>query len=483
MWHFLYEHLNIVAILLAIPPAIFASSHAILWKRDVRAAFAWAVFSLAIPYIGPLFYWLFGINRIQRKAIRLRKKKARPDFPSKTGKYNRFALPECFGKEDEYFYPLINVVGELTKLPPLSNNKIQPLFNGDEAYPEMFKAIEQAEHSISLLTYIFDNDRAGKKFREHLNNAKKRGVEIRILIDDMGRRYSWSPINSLLEEDGIPTALFMPTYHPWKMKFINLRNHRKILVVDGKIGFTGGMNIREGNLLKMNPESPIQDIHFKLEGPIVSHLQETFATDWAYTTGEVLDSEIWFPSIVSQGKTLARGISDGPDKSIDLIRWTILGALSTAQKSIRIITPYFLPDQTLITSLNLAAMRGVKVEIILPEESNLKTVQWASTAMLWQVLQYGCHVYLSPPPFDHSKLMVIDESWTLLGSANWDPRSLRLNFEFNVEAYDKELAKKLHAELGARIKKSREITHQEVNSRSLPVRLRDGLFRLMTPYL
>ena len=267
------------------------------------------------------------------------------------------------------------------------------------------------------------------------------------------------------------------------MKFINLRNHRKILIVDGEIGFTGGLNIREGNLLELKTDYPIQDLHFRLEGPIVAHLQEVFADDWAYTTEETLDSDIWFPHITPKGEILARGLSGGPDQNFDVLRWTILGALSTARRSIRIVTPYFLPDQTLITSLNLAAMRGVKIEILLPEKGNLKTVQWASTATLWQVLQHGCRIYLTPPPFDHTKLMVVDQVWTLFGSANWDPRSLRLNFEFNVEAYDKKLATSLHQMLGERIKNAREITHQEVNARPLHIRIRDGIFRLFTPYL
>ena len=214
MWHYLHEYIGILAIIFAIPPALFASGHAILWKRDVRASFAWAVFAGVIPYFGPLFYWLFGINRIQRKATRLRKRKIRPQFPSKTGKYTQFSLPESFQGGENSIYALSNVVGELTDRLLLSGNSIHPLFNGDKAYPEMCQAIDSATKSIALLTYIFDNDRAGKMFRDALNRAKARGVEIRVLIDDMGRRYSWHAINTPLEEDGIPTALFMPTHHP-----------------------------------------------------------------------------------------------------------------------------------------------------------------------------------------------------------------------------------------------------------------------------
>jgi len=160
-----------------------------------------------------------------------------------------------------------------------------------------------------------------------------------------------------------------------------------------------------------------------------------------------------------------------------------LGALACAQKSVRIVTPYFIPDQGLISALDVTALRGVKVEILLPEASNLALVQWASTAQLWQVLARGCRVYFTPPPFDHSKLMVVDDGWALFGSSNWDARSLRLNFEFGVECYDAALAAQLNALIEQKLARAREVTSAELNGRSLPVKLRDGIARLAAPYL
>jgi cardiolipin synthase len=168
---------------------------------------------------------------------------------------------------------------------------------------------------------------------------------------------------------------------------------------------------------------------------------------------------------------------------VDKIVLTILGAIGCARHTVDIVTPYFLPEQPLITALGVAAMRGVAVNIILPEKNNLRFVQWACMAQLWQVLQRDCRVWLSPPPFDHSKLMVVDGVWSFIGSANWDPRSLRLNFEFNVECYDRDLAGKLTGLIHAKRAVSREITLKEVDSRSIPIRLRDGISRLMLPYL
>jgi cardiolipin synthase len=160
-----------------------------------------------------------------------------------------------------------------------------------------------------------------------------------------------------------------------------------------------------------------------------------------------------------------------------------LGALAIARHSIRIVTPYFLPDQALVSALNLAALRGVQVDIILPARSNLPFLRWASRAMWWQVLEHGCRIWLTPPPFDHSKLMLVDGCWVLLGSANWDPRSLRLNFEFNVECYDQELAARVHDLIEAKRLSAHLVTLQEMDARPLAARLRDGVARLLMPYM
>jgi cardiolipin synthase len=160
-----------------------------------------------------------------------------------------------------------------------------------------------------------------------------------------------------------------------------------------------------------------------------------------------------------------------------------VGALAAAQKSVRLMTPYFLPDDAVCQALDVAAMRGVQVDIVLPAHNNLELVGWASTAMLWQVLGRGCNVWMSPPPFDHTKLMVVDGAWAMFGSGNWDERSMRLNFEFNVETYDRDLASRLEAHIAGVIARSTRKTLAEVDGRSLPVRLRDGIARLFSPYL
>jgi len=231
-------------------------------------------------------------------------------------------------------------------------------------------------------------------------------------------------------------------------------------------------------------KNAVQDLHFRVEGPLVAQLQAAFANDWAFTTGEVLHGETWFPEPRSTGRgVIARVITDGPDADFETLRLTLLAALAEAQTSVQILTPYFLPDPALITALNLAALRGVRVDIVLPAKNNLPFVHWASRAMWWQMLERGCRIWLTPPPFDHSKLMIVDGHWVLLGSANWDTRSLRLNFELNVECYGREFAHEMTAVLGKKLSGAREVTKAEVDGRALPAKLRDAAARLFSPFL
>lgn len=469
-----WPHLTVVYIL----AALVASGHALLHKRDSRAAALWIGIIWLAPVLGPILYVVLGINRIRRHAAAL-------------GVHNVISrpVPENFGEpeplEAEHLKMLARVVSRVVAQPLMPGNTIRPLVNGDEAFPAMLAAIESARRTISLCTYIFDNDASGREFVSALGRAVKRGVQVRVLVDAAGARYSWPSIMHKLQREKIPCARFLPSslLAPWRVATINLRNHRKVLVVDGRMGFSGGINIRRGNVLAQKSRRPIQDLHFRVEGPAVVQLQEAFANDWAFTTKEVLEGDDWFPGSSESGQVVARVITDGPDIDFDKLRWTLLSALAEAQSSVQIVTPYFLPDAAIITALNLASLRGVRVDIVLPAKSNLPFVDWASRAMWWQVLERGCHLWLTPPPFDHSKLMIVDGHWVLIGSANWDVRSLRLNFELNIECYGRDFAGEMEKIVQGKLKGAREIGLNEVDSRAVAVKLRDAATRLFAPFL
>ncbi len=459
-----------------------ASSHVILHKRDTRSAIAWVGLIWLAPILGAILYTWLGINRIHRRARILRQR-----HPLPIGFANDRACPyQSPGGRlpfENNLCSLARLIERVSGQTLQPGNRVTVLDANTPCYPVMLEAIEQATSSVSLATYIFDNDRAGQAFLDALARAVARGVEVRVLIDGVGIRYSWPSIAGPLRRAGIRFARFLPQLVPWSFPYSNLRNHRKIMVVDGRIGFTGGMNIREGHWLDLHPSHPIQDLHFRIAGPVVAQMQDVFAEDWFFCTDETLDGERWFPTIEPVGNVHSRGIPDGPDIDFEKLRLSLLGALACAQSSVRIVTPYFLPDAALITAMGIAALRGVEVDVVLPSENNLRLVQWASTAMLWQILEHGCRVWLSPPPFDHTKLMVVDGAWTLLGSTNWDPRSLRLNFEFNLECYDRELAGKLETLIQNKIRQASSLTQKDVDGRSLPRKLRDGVARLLSPYL
>jgi cardiolipin synthase A/B len=459
-----------IAVLIA---ALMAAGHAVIYKRDSRSASIWVLVIMALPAAGPVLYFLMGINRVQRRAARLRRAIVR----------HRTAPPSVAAQPGGHLAPLARLVGQVVKRPLLTGNSIAVLVDGAEAYPAMLQAIDSAGSSIALASYIFNGDGIGEQFVAALARAAKRGVAVRVLVDDVDARFSWSSACKPLRRAGIPVGVFNPPIVPARLNHFNLRNHRKILVVDGALGFTGGMNIDKRYWRPEAPAEAFRDLHFRLRGPVVAQLAEVFADDWQFSTDEALRGAPWFVPLEAAGPCIARIIEAGPDEGLESLRWAIVGGLDAAQRSVRVLTPYFIPDSALITALNAAALRGIEVDIVLPATSDLPHVHWAAFGQLWQVLDHGCRVWTSSGPFDHSKLMVVDGAWTLLGSANWDARSLRLNFELNAECYSVELGAHMDGLVQARINAARPITLADMDARSLPVKLRDGTARLFAPFL
>lgn len=447
----------------AVVASLSASVHILLFKRHTRAAMGWLGVVWLSPGLGVMLYAVLGINRLRRIQGATAARLAREPEPQD---------PEV---EPPHLEALARLVRRVSRRTLRAGNKIELLENGEVAYPAMLAAIDGAQESVSLAMYILDTDREGFRFLDALERAMKRGVQVRVLIDGLGARYSW-PRSSIriLRARGVPVAPFSWSIAPSRIPTLNLRNHRKALVVDGRVGFTGGMNIRA---------HAMRDLMVRVTGPVVRDLQRVFAEDWALATDEILDESLWFPASTETGGVLARVLPDGPDGDLGVASWTLFGALATARESVRIATPYFLPEEELEAALKTTAMRGVRVDLLIPEHSNLRYMDWAARAELGGLIDRGVRVWLAPGPFDHSKLMIVDDAWTRVGSTNWDPRSLRLNFELDLEAYDRDLATRAIAVFEGRKADARALTSRELADRGLLARLRDRTIWLFRPYL
>jgi len=457
--------------------AVGVTAHALLNKRDVRGAFGWIGVVWLSPLVGPVLYYVFGINRVNRKMTRI----SRDIVPR--------AIPE---RGPEAVMPThlppniatINAVAiRATGRPLTGGNAIQVFRGGDEAYPAMLRAIREAQTSIALSSYIFRRDRVGKAFVEALAEAKARGIEIRVLVDGIGSGYFYSAIVGRLRKAGIQTARFMHDFLPWRMSFINLRNHKKLLIIDGTYAFMGGLNLGDENVRRFHRPRPVDDVHFRIDGPVVHQFMVTFAEDWRFATSELLTGPIWWPDIEDCDGCLARAVSSGPDEDFGKIEAIWAAAVGQATERLRIVTPYFLPDGHLMASVMLAALRGVKVELIIPQRTDHVWLDWAMRSHLgfYPVPELDC--YATPAPFDHAKLVTVDGRWCSVGSPNWDLRSMRLNFEVLLECYDGRTVALVDELIDERIARAEPLSLPGLAHRPLLVRLRDAAARLMLPYL
>lgn len=468
---------EIAWLLLAVSVAI----HAIMYKRDHKGAALWIFLAFSFPIIGAWFYWVFGINRIERRATKRLGGRERPfALPTTIGD---FAVQKSNRESIGHLVSLASITDRITKMPLLAGNAVTPLHNGERAYPAMLEAIASAQTSVTLASYIFDWDEVGRKFADALAEAAGRGVKVHVLVDGIGALTNFSRMGRRLLKSNVEVEAFAPLRFPFGRLRFNLRNHRKILVVDGQIGFTGGMNISHKHLLEQPTEDRVEDLHFEMRGPVVAQLQQAFVDDWYLACERMLEGDAYFPELPRAGEALCRGISSGPDETLDNIHWAILAALAAAQKEVVLVTPYFVPTESLVSAMSMAALRGVDVKIILPSHVDHPFMRWAADAYLWQVLEHGVRVFHRPPPFVHTKLMVVDHTWVLVGSSNLDPRSFRLNFEFNVEIYDNTLATQLAIWLAEVFRNSEELSLARVDRRPRLHRFRDGFVRLFSSWL
>ena len=478
--------LEVLALLVAHALSWFVAVHALLHKRDPRAALAWIAAVLFLPLVGAVLYFSMGISRADSRAAKLMARAV-----ASAGIYRRrlsdgsthsSSLELSLRTEELPARFFLAGVGEkVTGRRLVGGNALTPLFNGEEAYPAMLKAIRKAKSEVFLSSYIFNDGKIGRAFARALTGAARRGADVRVLVDGVGSLYSLRPPWRKLSKQGVRTALFLPPrITPWHFS-INLRNHRKLLVCDASVAFTGGMNISDNHLITLSAPRRVRDVHFMCRGPLVEELRDAFLLDWGFVTGHY--SELGTGCQDESGDSLCRIVLEGPGTSTDQLHDILCAVITGAKKRIRLMTPYFLPTHELIGSLRAAALRGVGVDVLLPARNNLPYMHWASRRLLPQLLQAGVHVRYQPGPFTHTKLLLIDDVYAQFGSANIDPRSLRLNFELNVEVFDAAFARRMGVFFDKGFHAGQSVSTEELRRAPLPVRLRDAFFWLFSPYL
>ncbi|MGE8635779.1 MAG: cardiolipin synthase [Achromobacter piechaudii] len=459
-----------------------AAVHAAMTKQDVRAAIGWVGMALFSPLFGALIYFVAGINRIRKTRVSQQRDEAMVVDAEQVD-----TLPVDVAAVSGPQFASLKILGDrVSRFQLLGGNAVQPLAGGDEAYPAMMQAIREARSAIAMQSYIFDNDDIGREMAQALIEAQARGVQVRVLIDAIGSKYSRPPIVRMLARGGVPVARFMTNpLGVLRMPYANLRSHRKVMVIDGRIGFTGGMNVRAAFVTALAGKAVNRDTHFRVEGPVVTQLMSVFAHDWNFTTHESLPARPWFDphALAASGNVPMRCVPSGPDRALGSTHKMLLGALAVAQHHVRIQSPYFLPDQTLIGALATAARRGIRVDIVIPDKNNLRLVDYAMSAQLDQVVRTGCNVWRALGTFDHSKLMTVDDAWAYVGSSNLDPRSLRLNFELDSEIYDPAVARWIGNRIDTLIGHAKPETLDTLARAPFAKRLRNKIIWLATPYL
>lgn len=420
--------------------AVLCVSHILLTRREPTASILWLQAVVFLPWVGPLLYAVGGLHRVKRAhALRGRR---RADLRAR---YANVSLLESRRRRFEAQVPEHVrmrewTLGRLSGRSLLAGARVDVLENGEAAFAPMLAAIEQAKQTVHLGTYILDDDDVGRAFLDALRRAALRGVQVRLLYDAVGAYELEEGDLAAARRAGVQVAVSRPL-NVWRWRRgLHFRNHRKILVVDGHLGFTGGMNIsaRHHALKTDNPHRCL-DVHFRVTGPVVLQLQEVFVEDWHDATGQVLLDDSYFPEQQQCGPALARVITSSPAGDPERIQSVLFHALGSAQERVWIATPYFLPDGALQAALKAAVQRGVHVEVMVPGQVDSAFLGWAMQGVLPDLTSQGVHVFVREPPFNHSKVMLVDNAWSFIGSSNWDARSLKFNDECNVEVLDEDL--------------------------------------------
>ncbi len=472
---------------------VLLSIDVLLFKHRPVSAVLWLAVVWAFPYIGALAYLGFGVDRVRTGAAaraaskRLVAQKAalNPALERLIVGHSSHDLPASERHPAQHILRATDPAVRQNRV--WKGNSARLMVDGDEFYPSLFDAVANAKSSVHLQTYIFRRDRVGGELRDLLSERARAGIEVRLLYDRFGStRAHYSRFFVPARKSGVHASSISQA-NVLKGRFqINLRNHRKIAVIDGKKGFAGGINIHDENLAAYTEGSPIRDYHVELEGPAVSDLQFQFIEDWHFATGEPperLMEPRYFPEVEPVGAALIQIVPGGPERMGHGLADAYFGAIVAADKSVSIVTPYFVPDEPVVQALRYAAVRGVDVKLVVPQRNNHWYTGFAARSLYTPLLRAGVRIFERHPPFIHAKALLVDGVYAMLGSANLDYRSLHLNFETNIEIVHEEFVRAVEDQINLEIERSDEVTPEKHQARSLPRRLTENFCRLFEPML
>ena len=459
----------------------------LLRRSEPGATLAWLIVILLFPYAGLLFYTLGGNNRVRRRHA------VRRESDIQIEQSLQALLGEQPGscvapKPPEPWMDamLFQVARNLGLGPGTAGNDVTFHADGPSAFSAMLAAIESARRHVHVEFFIFRHDRTGKRVLDALVAAAKRGVEVRLMVDAVGMLMTRTPraFFDPLRREGGDAVRFLPLGLVTGWSFFNLRNHRKILLVDGAVAFTGGMNVGDeyaGRRRRFT--TPWRDTMVCIRGPAARSMQAVFARDWYFATKENLADPRYFPEASNAGDAVVLAVPSGPDDSLQRLHHHTLAVIQAARHRVYVVTPYFVPDPALVSALSLAALRGVDVRIMLPRRSNHPLVKWAGRSFYEELFDTGVVVHEFDEGMLHAKALVVDGVVASVGSANMDTRSFRLNFELNIFVYGPTFAAQIEEEFVRFVLASKRIDPAEYRDRSLIRRFAETTARVLSPVL
>lgn len=455
----------------------------LLHRREPYSTLSWMLLVLLLPIIGPFIYFLFGPQRFQRTAQRRKAEITQflreSTFSWKTKEDTESPMSPKFNGEDLRILRLAREVSEFGATP---NNGVELIQDPEEALRSIEEAIGSAKHFIHMEYYIISSDEVTQRLFQCLIKALERGVEVRILYDSVGSLFLKRIHFRKLLEKGAQITGFLPLQFLPQRFHIHFRNHRKILIIDGKIAFTGGTNLGKEYLGKRFAKQ-WRDYTVRISGAVVLQLQDVFAKDWQFTTQEDLFDMKYYPNPSDDGKSLVQVIESGPDSAFHTLHQAVFMAINSAEHEILLTTPYFIPDPAMEAALISAALRGVNVTLLLPEKSDAPIVRWASRSFYASFLKAGVKIFEYQPTVLHAKLLTVDDRWTILGSANMDTRSFKLNFELNLMVYGGGFAAHAESHIRNDLSQSKEIKQEVFCNRPTKEVLLENFCRLFSPIL